>query len=121
MLAFVILLVSGCGPSRVVMKAGECNWPSIGDTLEGIATLHAYPKECRHCGAYVTQEGCKGKIGYRNATDEARQAYKQLTLRGSGESSADQVERRVFVSGAIVPDGADGTPLLNATRITLAR
>ena len=116
------MLLGGCGPSHIVMSDEKCTWPSIGDTVEGIATLHSYAGTgCIECGSYLTQPKCSGKLGFRNATDEARRAYKLITQRKAGENILGEIERRVFVSGTVIPDGADGKPLLNATHVALVR
>jgi len=112
------LLVGGCGPSHVVLTEGSCVSPKIGDTVEGSATLHSYAGTgCIECGSYLTQKGCHGRIGFRNATREADQAYDAITRRSGGEPSFGPIERQVFVTGEVIPNGATGKPLLNATSI----
>ena len=117
-LIVAVLLVGGCAPSHVVLTEGSCVSPKIGDTVEGLATLHSYAGTgCIECGSYLTQTGCQGRIGFRNATREADKAYDDITQRLAGEPSIGPIERQVFVKGEVIPDGADGKPLLNATSI----
>ena len=113
------LLVGGCGPSHVVLTEGSCVSPKIGDTVEGSATFHSYAGTgCIECGSYLTQKGCDVRIGFRTATREADQAYDEITQRSGGEPSFGPIERQVLVTGAVIPSGATGKPLLNAISIS---
>lgn len=106
--------LAACGPREVSLAEGQCRDLRIGDQVEGIATLRAYAGGiCIECGAKLRQQGCAGEIGYRNASDPADAEYDRM-LRRLPRDEYDYVSGRVFVSGTIIPNGADGSPLLNA-------
>lgn len=92
----------------------------IGDRVEGHVMLRAYAGwACIECGASVKRAGCSERIGYRNASDQADAEY-DLIIQQLAPDDRDYVSGRVFVSGTIIPNGADGSPLLNADLIRLA-
>jgi hypothetical protein len=116
------LSLTSCGPQKIELADGSCEKISVGDHVQGIAVLHSYAGlPCMHCGAYLTRDGCEGRVGFRTATDAADKAYNEITRRHAGESSDGPIERRVFVSGPVIPNGADGSPLINADHLSLAR
>lgn len=115
------LLLIGCGPKHLTLADGKCLNASVGDTVEGVATLHSYAGlACAHCGAFLTQKDCSVRLGYRSGTDVADREYDAVTKRRAGEDTDGPIERRVFVSGPIIPNGATGEPMLNADRLAPA-
>lgn len=115
------LLLAACGPKHLKLADGQCLTPKVGDTVNGVATLHSYAGlGCIECGAYLTQAGCTGNLGFRAGTDDANRQYDRITKHRTGEDPDGPVERRVFVSGPIIPNGATGAPMLNADHLTSA-
>lgn len=116
------LILTGCGPRHLTLADGKCVKAVIGDTIEGVATLHSYAGlGCIECGAFLTQKDCPTRIDFRADGDEADQAYDRITKRRNGDDPDGPIERRVSVSGTVIPNGATGAPLLNADRLTSAQ
>ena len=117
-----MILLAGCGPKHVVLADGQCANVAVGDTVEGVATLHSYAGlSCIECGAYLTQKDCPGMLGFRTATDEVDRRYDVITTRRKGDDPDGEIQRRVFVAGPVIPNGATGKPLLNADRLSLSQ
>jgi hypothetical protein len=119
--SFAFLLAS-CGPQHLKLTDGKCVRASIGDTIEGTATLHSYAGlGCIECGAYLTQKDCPDRLGFRTGTDAVDQEYDRITARRAGDDPNGPIERRVLVSGPIIPNGATGEPMLNADHLASAK
>lgn len=118
---FAAFMLAGFGPRTITLAEGQCRTLQVGDRVEGIATLDAYNGSiCIECGAKLKQTGCAGEIGYRNATDAVEEEYHRIIseLPANPAYQIDGfVSGRVFVTGEIIPNGADGSPTLNAELI----
>lgn len=120
MVSLGVVMLAGCGPRTITLAEGQCQNLRIGDRIEGVATLNAYYDGiCMECGATLQQTGCVGEIGYRNATDAADNEYHRIIQqlpanRHYGLDDHGFVSGQVFVAGEIIPNGADGSPMLNA-------
>ena len=115
-----VAALTACGPRTVALAEGQCRDLRVGDQVQGFATLDAYAGGiCIECGAKLRQSGCAGETGYRNASRQANAEYDRM-LRRLPRDEYDYVSGRVFVSGTIIPNGADGSPLLNADTLRAA-
>jgi hypothetical protein len=116
-------MLAGCGQRTITLAEGQCRTLQIGDRVEGVATLDAYNGGiCLECGAKLKQTGCDGEIGYRNANDAVDDDYHRIIreLPANRDYQSDGfVSGRVFVAGEVIPNGADGSPMLNAEVIRL--
>lgn len=121
---FVVIILMGCEPRTITLAEGQCRTLQIGDRVEGFATLDAYNGGlCMECGARLKQSDCAGEIGYRNANDAVDEEYYRIIgeLPANPDHQIDGfVNGRVFVSGEVIPNGADGSPTLNAEVIRRA-
>lgn len=115
-----VAALTGCGPRTVALAEGQCRDLRVGDRVQGFATLNAYAGGvCIECGAKLRQSGCAVEIGYRNASEQANAEYDRM-LRRLPRDEYDYISGTVFVSGTIIDDGADGSPLLNADTLRAA-
>jgi hypothetical protein len=104
----------GCGPSTVQMSADKCWSLTNGNRVEGTAVLHAYAGDgCIECGAYLTNAACPGVTGFATANNEVVRAYDRLR-RSSPKTPYKWIERKVFLSGEGIPNGATGEPIVVA-------
>lgn len=121
---FAAFMLAGCGPRTITLAEGQCRTLQVGDRVEGVATLDAYNGSiCIECGAKLKQFGCPGEIGFRNANDAVNEEYHRIIreLPANPDYQTDGfVSGRVFVSGEVIPNGADGSPTLNAEVIRRA-
>ena len=76
--------------------------------------MHAYAGDgCIECGAYLTNAACPGVTGFATANNEVDKAYDALR-RSSPKTPHDWIERKVFLSGDVIPNGATGKPMVVA-------
>src|SRR6187402_2213580 len=110
MLALGILL-TGCGPKHITLADGKCLELVVGDTIDGGVTLHSYAgSDCFECRAFLTHKGCPGGLDFRSAGVTYRD-YDRITKRKVGDDPDGPIERRVFISGTLIPKGATGAML----------
>lgn len=115
---FAVFMLAGCGPRTITLAEGQYRTLQIGDRVQGVAVLDAYNGGiCMECGAKLKQTGCAGEIGYRNANEAADDEYHRIIseLPANLDYQIDGFgSGRVFVAGEVIPNGADGSPTLNA-------
>ena len=113
-------LLAGCGPSVVKLSADDCWTLAVGDRVEGTTILHAYAGEgCIECGAYITNKTCPGTTGFRHGNREVERVFDEIR-KSSPASPSRYIERVVFVSGKVIPNGATGEPMVWAEQLRAA-
>ena len=80
--------------------------------MEGTAILHAYAGDgCIECGAYITNKACPVTTGFRHGNREVEGVYDEIR-KTSPAGSSRYIERVVFISGKVIPNGATGEPMV---------
>lgn len=118
-----VLCLAGCGgPRGINMADGKCESIAVGDYVKGTAVLHSYAGlGCMECGAYLTRDGCDGLTWLSTANSAVDAQYEVVTRRREADAPQEPVERRIFVSGKVIPRGDNGKPMVNADRLVLVR
>lgn len=112
--------VASCGSKPVHIAADRCWSVSVGDKVEGTATLIAYAGNmCIECGASVRGRNCPA-VGFSTAGDAVDQAYDRI-VHSTPANDFGFVQRVVFLSGEVIPNGATGKAMIRATQLRVAR
>jgi hypothetical protein len=114
------LAVASCASKPVHITADRCWSVSVGDKVEGTAILIAYAGNmCIECGASVRARNCPA-VGFSTADDAVDQAYDRI-VHSEPASNLGFVQRVVFLSGEVIPNGATGKPMIRAIQLRVAR
>jgi hypothetical protein len=88
--------------------------------VRGTAILNAYSGNiCIECGAYLTSSQCKETTAFATANEAVDQAYDEI-IRATRSSKNGYIKRKVKLSGQVIANGANGKPMVQATRLELA-
>lgn len=116
----LVLSLTGCRPAPVHLSLDKCWSLSVGDKVEGTALLHAYGGGgCIECGAYIMSRACPKMTGFALADGPVNDAYDQL-VKTSRIGSDGYVERAIFLSGDVIPNGATGKPMVRVAYLRAA-
>ena len=114
-----VLALASCASKPVQIAADRCWSVSVGDKVQGTAILFAYAGNlCIECGASVRGKNCP-TVGFATGNDAVDQAYDRI-VHSAPANDLGFVQRVVFISGEVIPNGATGKPMIRATQLHTA-
>jgi hypothetical protein len=110
-----LLALGSCAAKPVEVAADRCWTVSVGDRVEGTAVLfaHAVKDGCIECGASVSGRGCSG-VGFATGNNSVDQAYDRI-VQSARPDGFGNVQRVVYLLGEVIPNGANGKPMIRAS------
>lgn len=118
LLLMSVVALGSCASKPVQISADRCWSVSVGDKVEGTATLFAYAGNlCIECGASVQGRNCPA-VGFATANNAVDQAYDRI-IHSAPADIFGFVQQVVFLSGEVIPNGATGKPMIRATDLRI--